>query len=231
VGIADTAQLCSIAYVTPELLSRPYDFIERMLEPLTLLLLAAQDRQPLHAAGVTRGEVGVVLAAPSGTGKSTLTYAATRAGFAVLADEPVYIQLCPRLRIWGRRARIHLPVDARAHFPELVDTPPRPLATGKRKLVVENPGAWRRYAERVGICVLRRRPGFPPELEPLAPAHVVAELGTDLDPGYDLFAATIGERIARIAERGAWRLTLGDRPDDALPLLEQVTATLAAQPA
>ena len=47
---------------------------------MTLLLVARQDRQPVHAAMVAGGSAALLLAGPTGVGKSTLAYAAHRAG-------------------------------------------------------------------------------------------------------------------------------------------------------
>jgi hypothetical protein len=229
VGVADTSRLESLAWVGPDLVSRPDRFIDGMLEPLTLFLVGAQDRQPVHAAAVARGGAAILLAGPSGAGKSTLAYALVRTGFALLADEPTYVQLEPRLRVWGRRPRIHLAPDAVRHFPELEGIPPTRLPSGKTKIVLDRPGGRRtRYAERAGVCLLRR--GGAPALERTSPEEVVAELMTRLDPGFDLFAGTIGERIRRVAEGGAWHLTVGDSPDEVLPLLEEVACDLERRP-
>lgn len=224
VGVADTLRLESIGYVTNSLVSRRSELIDGLLEPLTLFLLGAEDRQPIHAAGVARGEVGILLEGPSGTGKSTLAYAASHSGFRVLADEPVYVQLRPRLRVWGRSPRIHLPVEARSYFPELRDIAPARLLSGKTKIVIR-PEQWEpRSATRIGICLLRR--GAAASLERIPPGRVVSELLDRLEPGYDIYADSIPKRIAAVAERGAWSLTLGPDPHDALPLLDEVAATL-----
>jgi hypothetical protein len=230
VGVADTERRLSVAHVTPGLVARGPAFVEGMLEPLTLFLLGALDRQPLHAAAVMRDGVAILLAGPSGAGKSTVAYAAARAGFSVLADEPVYVQMHPRLRVWGRRSRLHLAVEARAFFPELAGLPPTRLQSGKTKLVI--PGAGPdddvRHAERVAICLLRRGDtAEEPALRPLSPAEVVAELTARLDPGFDLYQATIGERIAAVARGGAWSLHWSGGPAGAVPLLERVADELA----
>ncbi|MQA90441.1 MAG: hypothetical protein GEU90_09420 [Gemmatimonas sp.] len=229
-GVADARRLESIAHLSADLVERKTEFVEGVLEPLTLFLLGALDREPLHAAAVVRGDSAILLAGPSGTGKSTLAYAAWRHGFSLLADEPVYVQLRPDFRVWGRRSRVHLVPDSTVHFPELRDHPPTRLPSGKSKVVVELRDRVRRYADHAGICLLRRRDETRPALERIAPERAVAELSTDLEPGFDLFAGTIRERLARIAQRGAWRLTLNSWPDQALPFLDQVATELESVP-
>lgn len=221
-GIADTRSLRSYAHVSPALVARGYEFVERWLEPLTLFLLGALDREPLHAAAVVHGGVAIVLAGPSGAGKSTLALAAMRDGFAVLADEPVYVQMRPRLRVWGRRARLHLNTDAARHFPELAGRAPQRLVTGKSKIVVDG-SPHVPYAERAVLCLIDPKPVSRAGLEPLAPERAVAELTAHLDPGYALFTDTIGARIARLAQGGAWRLRRTRDPADVAPLLRALT--------
>lgn len=229
VGVADAARRESYACVPAGIHAHPAAFRDGVLEPLTLFLLGTLDRQPLHGAAIARGGVGIVLAGASGAGKSTLAWAARTRNFTILADEPVYVQLEPVLRIWGRRARVHLQAAARAHFVELLAHNATKLPSGKTKIVVDDADG-PRYADRVGLCVLQRTTHATPELVRISPVQAVSELTAQLDPGYDLFATTIGERIARIAERGAWKLYLTDSPYDALPLLEQVAAELERTP-
>jgi hypothetical protein len=228
-GVADTMRLDSVAYVAASLLSRREEFVEGILEPLVFFLLGQLDRQPLHAAAIARGDVALVLTGPSGAGKSTLTYAAWRHGLAPLGDEPIHVQMRPALRVWGRRSRIHLPVEARTHFPELESIAPRRFLSGKSKLVITgSDGAGPQYADRVGICLLRPDAGGAPRLERISASRMAAELTARREPGYDLYASTIGERVARIAERGAWVLRGRAEPADVLPLLDRMIAELEA---
>ncbi|MBI3982829.1 MAG: hypothetical protein HY337_07945 [Gemmatimonadetes bacterium] len=224
-GVADTKRLDAVVYTTTRVVARSAEFADGLLEPLTLFLLGSQDRQPLHAAAIVRRSVAIVLAGPGGSGKSTLTYAARRAGYTVLADEAVYVQLRPQLRIWGRRSRIHLPIGALEHFPELRGMQPTTLATGKTKVVV-SPGEHRQYAEHVAVCLLKPGVGDQPTLERVPSDVVVAELTGHLESGFDLYADTIRSRAAALASGGGWRLTLGGSPLAAVPLLDGVVAEL-----
>lgn len=226
-GIADTLRLESIAYLTESVVAQRPELIEGLLEPLVLFLLGALDRQPLHAAAVMRGPFAIILAGPSGAGKSTVTYAAQRKGYDVLGDEPLYIQLWPRLRIWGRKLRIHVPVEARVHFAELLNAPVTRLLSGKTKIVIQPVDAQRRwYADHAGVCVLGRAAGPRPTLQRLSSDQVVTELTGRVEPGFDLYSETLGACAARLAERGGWRLNLTGSPEDALPLLDEVAAQL-----
>lgn len=222
-GFANAKRGESEAVIRPELAADPERLLTQVIDPLTLFLLCRRDRQPVHAAAIVRGGVAIVLAGPSGVGKSTLTYAASRHGFTVLADEPVYVQLEPRLRVWGRRARVHLTPDTERFFPEIRSEQPRRLGTGKIKRVMDT-GDGPRCADRACLCVVRRGPTGGPRLEPLDVGSAVRILTERLDPGFDLYADTIGERIAAVAEGGAWTLTLSNDPYAAIPLLDRVAA-------
>jgi hypothetical protein len=214
-----------VVYTTPEMVARTEEFTEHLVDPLTLFLLGFQDRQPIHAAAIARGAVAIVLAGPSGSGKSTLAYAAHRAGYHVLADEAVYVQLRPRLRVWGRRPRVHVPLEALTHFPELRGRSPGRRPTGVTKVAVSLDDRGR-YAERVAVCLLAPARGGAPRLERVPPDVVVAELTGRLESGFDLYADTIHERATALGARGGWRFTLGPNPATAVPLLDRVVTEL-----
>ena len=58
-------------------------------------LLLAQDRFLLHGAALRRDDRAVLVVGPSGSGKSSLAYAAHRAGWRVLGDDMVVIDADP----------------------------------------------------------------------------------------------------------------------------------------
>src|SRR5438309_2430306 len=97
VGIADTRRQEATAYITPALLADRAHVQYSMIEGLTLTLVTACDRYPVHAAAIARGGVALLLAGPPGTGKSTLAYQAHRLGLRVLSDDAVYVQLNPEV--------------------------------------------------------------------------------------------------------------------------------------
>jgi hypothetical protein len=185
----------------------------------------------VHAAAIVRGGAALLLAAPSGVGKSTLAYAAARAGLAVLAEDLVYVQTRPELRVWGLPGWLHLPEGAAAYFPELTGTRAVLLANGKRKIAVQTAalGALPQLpvARRAGICLLRRD-GGPTRLTRVAPDVVAAELGRVPEPGFDTYAEDAAGPVRRLAARGAWLLHVGAPPADIVPLLHEMFDTLDA---
>ncbi|MBI4519532.1 MAG: hypothetical protein HY701_01740 [Gemmatimonadetes bacterium] len=222
VACSDPLRREAVAYVTSALVADREHFRYSMLEALTLALLSQLDRQPLHAAGLVRGSTALLVWGASGSGKSTLCYAALRAGLAVLADDVVYLQLEPRLRVWGMPGFLHLPPSAAAHFPELAGCTPSLLANGKEKLAVRaaeaDAVAPLPVVEHTGICLLERS-GAEPALESVAPAEIVRIIASAPESGFDVFADTIGPGLRQLAERGGWRLRVGDSPMGAVALL------------
>lgn len=221
VGVADANQREAFAFVTPTLLAARHQFEYGVVEALTLVLVSAADRYPVHAAAVARGGPAVLLAGPSGVGKSTLAYAAHRTGLRVLGEDVAYVELGPGLRLWGVPGRLHLAPESAAHFPELAGTRPTPLANGKTKVVVSfDPAASEHLPATgtVGVCLLERGSGSA-QLEPLPPADIAASLLADLDPGFDRDMDACRRIVHRLAERGGWRLRLSADPYEGLALL------------
>jgi hypothetical protein len=229
-GVADFARRMAVARVTPGLVRDGARFREGVLEALALWMLTALDRQPLHAAALERDGRVLLLAGPSGVGKSTLVYAALRAGLRVLTEDCAFLQGGASLqggaapRVWGMPGRVHLLPDAVRWFPELADAAPIRRANGKTKIAIDlraaGAAAPPRGVERVGICLLAR--GVMPAVEMLPPHAIEAGLAAQVEPGFHRFAATIGEPIRRLAARGGWRLTLPASPHAAIPLLHRM---------
>lgn len=222
-AFADFVRGAAAACITPPLLADVNHFRYGVLEALTFFLLSSHNRQPVHAAALERNGSALLLAGASGVGKSTVAYAGLTAGMKVLSEDVVYLQSRPALRVWGNPGFLHLPVDSRRHFPELNTKPPMLRANGKLKIAVDLRAAGgvptRPFVETVGTCLLRRG-GATPTLERLGPEDLEAALIRNLEPGFDRFATSVGPVIRRaVQQNGGWRLSLNDRPQEALPLL------------
>ncbi|HEX2080339.1 MAG TPA: hypothetical protein VHG08_21740 [Longimicrobium sp.] len=224
---ADVRRRAAVARVSPEVVADRERFRGGVLEMLALWLLTGLDREPLHAAAVVRGGTALLLAGPSGVGKSTLTYAALRSGLRVLSEDTVFLQESPVPRVWGLGGFVHLHPGAARFFPELRTLPPRRRANGDLKLAIHTPPVTAGI-ERAGICLLAR--GDAAGVARLAPDAVEREVAAGLDAGFDRFAATIGRRVRRVAEGGAWRLTLSPSPADAVPLLHRMLDEVEGEP-
>lgn len=199
--------------VHPAFLERQQALRDEVLEPLLLFLLTRRGRTPLHAAGFLADDLAVLLLGPSGAGKSCLALAARAAGYELLSDDTVYVQLRPELRIRGIPRPIHLlPADA----PEGAGDAMR-LRNGRLKHAVAAQVPQRApVAPRATLCLLAR--GREARLEPIGPAEIRAAAAA-LDPGFDLLRADTEAALARLGARGGWRLTLSADPAEAIDLL------------
>lgn len=219
-GITDPVHRSAVARVTSDLLADAEHFRYGFLEALTLALLTHLDRQPLHAAALVRDGTAVLLAGPSGVGKSTLTYAGLHAGLAVLSEDTVHLQLRPRLRIWGFPGHLHLPTAAVRCFPELADLPTVRLANGKEKVAIDlrHRASTCLHADQAVLCLLQRHAAAP-TIESLPATQMLRRMPWLRESGFAVFADTVRPAIEALAGRGAWQLTLSPDPTDALPLL------------
>lgn len=219
-GRADAATREAWCTVPPALAADPERLAEEVLDTLVLFLLTRAGRIPVHAAGVRVGDRAVVLAGPSGTGKSTLALAALRAGLPVLSDDTVYVQLAPRLRVWGLPRPIHVfPRDAPAG-----ENGSLRLRSGRWKAAVALPDdAGRpRVAERAAICLLER--GGRVALHPVTADEAVERMAALVEPGFDHFRDQLPAAVRALAAGGAWRLTLSADPGEAIRVLREVVA-------
>lgn len=223
VGVAEADRGEAYAFVTAALVAHDWYFRYGVVEALTLMLVTSMDRYPVHAATVVKDGGALLLAGPSGVGKSTLAYAASRAGIEVRGDEAAYVQLQPALRLWGMPGRVRLSSAGAAHFPELSEVPPIVSLDGKEKVVVDldvEKGALR-PVERVVVCLLSEGDG-PARLERVEASQILDALTSRVEPGFDLNPEE-GRLVAeRLARGGGWRVGLSKDPFDAVPLLEEI---------
>jgi hypothetical protein len=206
VGLSDPARGESVIYATCAVVADREQFRATMLEAMTMALLSAFDRHPLHAAAIACDGRAILLAGPSGSGKSTLAHFAHGAGFDVLSEDTVWIQLEPTLRVWG------WPGFARLFTGETNEKSRVPLANTQRPAC---------YAARDAvICLLDRAESA--GLERVDSNEIFSALTTSLAPGFDRFPERDEAVARRLANGGGWRLTLSRNPTDALPLLTRM---------
>jgi hypothetical protein len=221
VGISDPARREALGYVETSLVADRPHFRAAVLDALTYSLLSYFDRHPVHAAAVAEGDRVVLLAAPSGTGKSTIAYLAHQAGLVVVSDDRVWVQLEPELRIWGAPAPLRLLPEAAVMFRELGGSSVLEI-DGKRKLSIDaGAGAMAADAREVAVCVMERG-AAPASLARARPEELARALMEQLAPGFDRHPARQREVVRALTVRGGWRLRLSPSPSEALPLLRQM---------
>lgn len=231
VGISDPQCGEASAWVTAAMLHERTRFRYDVLEALTWALLTRCDRQPLHAAALVRDGAGLLLCGPSGAGKSTLAYAAARAGIRTMSEDTVFVQMQPVLRVWSMPGAFRLLPEAAARFDELADVAPTRLHTGKQKVVVDTRTvgvAAERVVDSCGVCVIGERKASAAS-RPLSSAQALSAIDLQGDAGFDVFAASIGPAVERLAEHGAWLLHPSQSPQDSVPLLERMLDSLAVR--
>jgi hypothetical protein len=220
IAVADPQRGESVAYVTTALVADRGHFRVNLFEAMTLALLSHFDRHPVHAAAVVSGDRALLLAGRSGAGKSTLAYAAYAAGLDVLADDHVWVQLQPSLRVWGWPRRAHLLRDVALTFPEVTRLAQPIHYNGKEKLAFDlyDGAASIRRTDRASVCVLERGLGQP-TLERLSPEFVATTLLDQVPAGFDRFPQRQGAVAEALSRGGGWRLTLSPDAREAIPLL------------
>jgi hypothetical protein len=198
------------------LVGDPPRLAAEVLDTLALFLLTRAGRVPLHAAAIVVRGVAVLLAGPSGSGKSTLALAAQELGLDVLSDDTVYVQLRPRLRVWGFPRPIHV-------FPEHAAGPADRgslrLRGGKLKAAVplaprSEP---RLFADRAMLVLLER--GTRVRIDAISTHDAVDRMAALLEPGFDHFREQLPAAVGAIAGGGACRLTLSADPEEGLGAL------------
>ena len=86
-----------------------------------LVLLRHLQAYPLHAAGLSRGDVGILLAGPSGSGKSTMAYCLVCQGWGYLSDDTILLK--PRgdiVDVFPLRRNFGLHIDGVVPFSDRV---------------------------------------------------------------------------------------------------------------
>lgn len=208
-GMADAATLKARATVARALVDDLARFTE-VIDTLLLFLLARDGRTPVHASGFILGELAILLAGPSGSGKSALALAAAKRGLAILSDDMLFVQREPSFALWGFPRPMHLFLE---------DAPPgdhrQRLRNEKLKAAVplEAPAL---KAERSILILLDH--GEELGIRPVPAAWAIDQL-MRLDAGFDLLEDESRAALEALASTGAWQLTLSRDPDAAIDLI------------
>jgi hypothetical protein len=107
--------------------------------PLLCELLGHHGHYVVHAASLAlerEGEhVGILLAGPSGAGKTTTALALARAGMTLLADDVTFVESDRRVRLRGWRLPCKVHEQTARMLPWLQACPDRPARTERERLV------------------------------------------------------------------------------------------------
>lgn len=185
-----------------------------------------------HAAVLERGGRAVVLPAPPGSGKSTLTAALAQRGWRLLSDELALLDAREGL-IYGLARPVNLKnqaIDVIRHFaPDAVMTAPVPDTLKGTLSLMKAPGdaiaRVREGARPTWVVVPSYEAGAAAQLEPLpkAQAHLLL---ADQAFNYDIHGVDGFEATADLVDRAdCWAFTYASL-DDAIRVFDE----LAAQP-
>lgn len=225
------------AWVSPALLHAEPDFVRlNLCETLALSAAAfAGEFFHLHAGAVQRNGVMLTLHAPSGVGKSTLTYACARAGYKILAEDVVHVRWqtgAPLPEFWGIPWQLHPLPDVTQFFPDVMQHARRVQFNREEKLQIALPqafpGAALERAQPGALLLLARSRDGVTHLEPisldaaLADVQVFWQWQIGWQPRFE--AAT-----AHLAPLGAFRLQMGAHPASAVAALNELTDQLAPE--
>jgi hypothetical protein len=196
-----------------------------------MLAVAGRGRVPIHAAAVVAGDHTLLLTGTSGAGKSTMAYACAAAGFSVLGEDTVFVDLsgdAPRL--WGYAPQLWLAPDGVRFFPELAAATVATRADGTPRIRAAAVTPWAptlTTAGRVSVVVLDRS-SEEPSLTPIDGEEAAAFVDDDAYDGFDQYPDERPAVAAWLRRLPTWRLDAGDAPHRAARLLETLVA--ARQP-
>lgn len=185
-----------------------------------------------HAAVLERGGRALVLPAPPGSGKSTLTAALAHRGWRLLSDELALLD-AREGQLYGLARPVNLKNQAiplmRAFAPDAVMTEPVPDTLKGTLSLMKAPGdaiaRVREGARPAWVVVPSYEAGAPAQLEPLpkAQAHLLL---ADQAFNYDIHGVDGFEATADLVDRAScWAFTYASL-DDAIRVFDE----LAAQP-
>ena len=146
----------------------------------------------------------------------------------MLSEDSVYVQLTPRVRVWGRPGPVYLSPDSERWFGPVDPGSRASAASGREKVAtsIAQNGAAPLYADGAGVCLLRR--GDAPRLDRITPDEAAAAMVESLEGGFARFRESIGDAFLAVAQGGAWRLTMPPAPELCVPLVESALRELSS---
>lgn len=205
----------AVVFVPAQALSAP-DWWSAHVNSHGLFAASLHQRVPLHAAAVVRDGRALLLAGPSGAGKSTMAWACHAAGFGVLAEDTVFVDLATTApRLWSHAPRIWLAPDTVRFFPSLAGRPLVQRSNGKRRLEVrcraDGEDPLLTFTGAVAVVLLHRGTGRP-TLAAIPGAEAAGVLDNDDTEGFNQYPDSRPPVSAWLRRTPAFRLDTGADP-------------------
>jgi hypothetical protein len=219
----DLEKQSAIAQITTQFLENPLLLRIDLLLTMALASLPLHGYVTIHATGLALGNRNAVVCAPSGTGKSTLTYACLKQGFSLLSEDAVFAKNQNGLRFYGNGRWLRLLEDTKKFFPELESLQTQHFANGKDKIELETKsffsGATLESAKPDFLFFLERSVGTP-QLHPLNRKEALERFEVihpyQVDPNPDVLL-----KLERWINDNAFVLQTGSDPNQTARFLNQ----------
>jgi hypothetical protein len=197
----------------------------RFLESCVMTMLVGRYLAPIHSALIARNGVGVALCGESLAGKSTLSYAAARSGWTLIADDGMFLlrQGNDRYAV-GNPYSVRFREDAKFLFPELEKYRVKLRPNGGIGMEVrtsELPIATVTGCSIDHVVFLRRSRSGPASVDRYNAAEALAWFERAVLFGPDEAQAEQRETYKRLLKAGVWELHYSDL-SDAVELLNQL---------
>lgn len=225
---------CNIVARVSGTLARNVDFWRWTLLPIAAGIMGASiGVLPVHAACLSHGDGGILIAGDSGAGKSTLTVALSQRGFHYVSDDWTYCSHTDRgLLAHGMNARVKLLPDAVRHFSFLANYETRPSMNGEVAYEVEPLEGFgaevRRCCSPRMLIFLSRRPTSGAEFLRLSPPVALDYVQANVERLPIQLAAS--ERVQShlmdiVASLPCWSMRAGGTPPEIAARLEEFFTT------
>lgn len=211
--------------------ARDESFLASRIVPLTLGLMGITVGVfPLHCACLDLEGEGILIAGASKSGKSTLTAALGRMGFALVSDGWTYLTRDHGdLTAYGIGAPVKLLPDSVSFFPELLGHEAAKSFNGEMAIEIDAAQAWdvsmRTETRPRRLVVLERSLENECILEPMGAAAVFdffqgsVEL---LPPPLEHLVAARSSLLADLSRIECWKLCYGGPPDEAARMIHRL---------